>query len=138
MILTILRETATALRVDFGHGHEAYHNLHQPQGVYVWCLPLVFDARPDDAMRLATTYNLVMWFGKPNAMDSTALQLEEVTQEMEALCKAFVLRLMHDSRVREVSSVRGEADYHQLSMNATGVTVAFTVTVKHLDKFCNT
>lgn len=124
------------MSLGFGHGHEAYHNLLQPTGTYVWCLPLVFDARPDAALRLSTTYNLVMWVGKPNRMDSTALELEEVTQEMEGVAKSFVLRLMHDKRVHEVSSVRGEADYHQLSMNATGVTIAVTITLKQLDSYC--
>lgn len=136
MIITILRETATAMNLAFGHGHEAYHNLLDPTDKYVWSLPITFNPEINLALQLKTTYFPILWFGKPNRMDSTALELEAVTQEMEGVCNAFLLRLATDPRVDSITNAHGEPDYHKLSANATGVTVAFRIKLKAITKYC--
>lgn len=74
------------------------------------------------------TYDIIMAFWYQDKPESTNEEREDIINNAETLCRSFILDLDSNEDI-ELSSVRIEPNYRQLSGTLSGLLARFTLTV---------
>jgi len=116
----------------FGHGPESYANLQGqdeaiPQNETAWLFPYNIDDAVTASGGITSKYNVMLGFGKKGDLDSSKEDLEALQRAMFILSKRFLVALVDDDRIKELTSIRREPAYHVQALNLTGWLASLTI-----------